>query len=93
MLTQLARQLAMKQAPLSDLQRLTARARVVLQVRGGQDIATLIWNMEPLPIELKRVSLSYGGTAKGEAVAIKGLKFEILDVDQKQIKKLRVHRA
>jgi len=30
---------------------------------------------------------------KGEALIIKGLRLEVLDVDQKKIKKLRIHRA
>ena len=31
--------------------------------------------------------------SKGETLVVKGLKFEILDVDQKKVKKLRIHRA
>ena len=31
--------------------------------------------------------------AKGETLVIKGLKFEVLEVDQKKVKKLRIHKA
>ena len=36
---------------------------------------------------------SAGCPAKGEALDIKGLTFEILDVDQKQIKKVRIRKG